>query len=77
MGTDFTTWSEKEIVAFLDRRGEDHDDCIDAFALVERAKECEHNTGVPIPLQCEQMMPMPLQNPPTGWDSIPTAESLF
>ena len=45
MGTDFTSWSEKEIIAFLDRRGEDYEDCIDAFALVARAQECEHNTG--------------------------------
>ena len=45
MGTDFTSWSEKEIVAFLDRRGEDHDECLDAYALVARAQECETNTG--------------------------------
>ena len=67
MGTDFTSWSEKEIVAFLDRRGEDHDDCLDAFALVARAQECEHNTGVPRFLltahmsagMCEECMQLP------------------
>lgn len=43
--TDFTTWTQKEIINFLDRRGEDHDDCIDFYALVARAQTCEQNTG--------------------------------
>eukprot|EP00892_Ulva_mutabilis_P001353 jgi/Ulvmu1/11218/UM072_0055.1 len=43
--TDFTTWTQKEIIDFLDRRGEDHDDCIDFYALVSRAQTCEKNTG--------------------------------
>jgi hypothetical protein len=43
--TDFTQWSEKDIVAFLEQRGEDYEDCIDFYALVARAAECEENTG--------------------------------
>lgn len=43
--TDFTSWTQAEIIEFLDRRGEDHDDCMDFYALVARALECEHNTG--------------------------------
>lgn len=43
--TDFTAWTDAEIIAFLDRRGEDHDDCSDRPALIARAEECEHNTG--------------------------------
>ena len=38
-------WLEADIVAFLEQRGEDYDDCVDFFALVARASECEHNTG--------------------------------
>ena len=34
MGTDFAQWSEAEIRAFLDQRGEDYDDCPDLDALV-------------------------------------------
>lgn len=45
-GTDFSTWTEKEIKDFLDRRGEDYDDCKGFEDLVIRAKECEHNTGL-------------------------------
>lgn len=43
--TDFTTWTQQEIIEFLERRGEDHDDCIDFYAFVARAKTCEENTG--------------------------------
>lgn len=43
--TDFTAWSEQEIVAFLERRGEDYDDCLDVYALIARAQLCEQNTG--------------------------------
>jgi hypothetical protein len=43
--TDFSTWSEKEILAFLERRGEDYDDCLDVYALIARAQLCERNTG--------------------------------
>lgn len=43
--TDFTTWTQKEVIDFLDRRGEDHDDCFDFYALVARAQTCEQNTG--------------------------------
>ena len=45
MPTDFTQWSETDVKAFLDLRGEDYDDCVDAYALMARAAECEHNTG--------------------------------
>lgn len=34
VGTDFAAWSEGEIRAFLDQRGEDFDDCQDLAALV-------------------------------------------
>ncbi len=43
--TDFTVWSEEEIKIFLDQRGEDFDDCHAFDSLVQRAKECEVNTG--------------------------------
>ena len=43
--TNFSEWTEQEINSFLDQRGEDYDDCIDFYALVARAAECEHNTG--------------------------------
>ena len=43
--TNFSEWSQQEIVAFLDLRGEEYDDCIDFYALAARAAECEHNTG--------------------------------
>ncbi|KAG7667857.1 hypothetical protein Ndes2526B_g01740 [Nannochloris sp. 'desiccata'] len=43
--TDLTAWSEEEIRSFLDQRGEDFDDCHSFDALVQRAKECETNTG--------------------------------
>jgi ATP-dependent RNA helicase DDX42 len=45
VATDFTAWSEEEIRSFLDQRGEDFDDCHTFDALVQRAKECETNTG--------------------------------
>jgi ATP-dependent RNA helicase DDX42 len=44
--TDFSTWSEEELRIFLDQRGEDFDDCLAFDALVQRAKECEANTGL-------------------------------
>ena len=44
-GTDFATWAQSEVVAFLEQRGEDYDDCTDFAALRQRAAECEHNTG--------------------------------
>jgi ATP-dependent RNA helicase DDX42 len=44
-GTDFLAWSEPELRAFLDRRGEDADDCGDRAALARRAAECEAATG--------------------------------
>lgn len=34
VGTDFRQWSEAEVRAFLDQRGEDYDDCPDFEALV-------------------------------------------
>ena len=34
LGTDFGGWSEAEVRAFLDARGEDYDDCPDFDALV-------------------------------------------
>ncbi|KAK9845852.1 hypothetical protein WJX81_004205 [Elliptochloris bilobata] len=43
--TDFTEWTEQEIKAFLDGRGEDHDDCRSFSELVLRAQECEYSTG--------------------------------
>lgn len=43
--TDFTTWTQQEIIEFLDRRGEDHGDCMDFYAFVARAHTCEENTG--------------------------------
>lgn len=43
--TNFSQWSEADIIAFLEQRGEDYDDCVDHFALAARAAECEHNTG--------------------------------
>lgn len=43
--TDFSQWSEAELRTFLDQRGEDFDDCRDRDALMERARECEANTG--------------------------------
>jgi ATP-dependent RNA helicase DDX42 len=43
--TNFSLWEEKDILAFLELRGEDYDDCIDFYALVAKAAECEHNTG--------------------------------
>lgn len=45
VGTDFRQWSEAEVRAFLDQRGEDYDDCPDFDALCKRAAECEANTG--------------------------------
>lgn len=44
-GTNFSDWSEEEIRLFLDRRGEDADDCPDFEALVKRAQMCEAITG--------------------------------
>lgn len=43
--TDFTAWNETEIREFLERRGEDYDDCKCFEDLVSRAVECERNTG--------------------------------
>jgi hypothetical protein len=34
MATDFSQWSEAEVRAFLEQRGEDYDDCQDLAALV-------------------------------------------
>ena len=34
VGTDFVQWSEAEVRAFLEQRGEDYDDCHDMQALV-------------------------------------------
>lgn len=34
VGTDFAQWSEAEVRAFLEQRGEDYDDCRDMQALV-------------------------------------------
>lgn len=34
VGTDFSQWSEAEVRAFLEQRGEDYDDCSDMAALV-------------------------------------------
>lgn len=34
LATDFSQWSEVEVRAFLDQRGEDYDDCPDLAALV-------------------------------------------
>ncbi|PRW59097.1 DEAD-box ATP-dependent RNA helicase 24 [Chlorella sorokiniana] len=45
VGTDFRQWSEEDVRAFLDQRGEDFDDCHDFESLVKRAQECEANTG--------------------------------
>lgn len=45
MLTDFTKWSERDIVAFLEQRGEDYDDCVGFDALAARCAECEANTG--------------------------------
>lgn len=45
VGTDFSQWSEAEVRAFLEQRGEDYDDCPDLQALIKRAAECEANTG--------------------------------
>ncbi|KAI3438924.1 hypothetical protein D9Q98_001338 [Chlorella vulgaris] len=45
MATDFSQWSEAEVRAFLEQRGEDYDDCQDLAALIKRACECEVNTG--------------------------------
>ena len=39
--TDFTSWTEKDLKAYLDRRGEDYDDCVDFYALARRAFESE------------------------------------
>lgn len=36
VGTDFRQWSEAEVRAFLDQRGEDFDDCHDFEALVRQ-----------------------------------------
>eukprot|EP00955_Chlamydomonas_euryale_P018736 199965-Chlamydomonas_euryale.AAC.1 len=44
-GTDFSSWSEPQLRAFLDRRGGDHDDCRTHAQLTERAAELEVNTG--------------------------------
>lgn len=45
-GTDFSTWDQADVIAFLEQRGEDYDDCgTDFDALCQRAAECEHNTG--------------------------------
>jgi hypothetical protein len=43
--TNFSAWTEGEIKSFLDRRGEDHDDCTNFEALVKRAVECEATLG--------------------------------
>ena len=43
--TDFKSWEEKEVREFLDRRGEDYDDCRSYEELIARAEECERNTG--------------------------------
>ena len=45
--TNFRAWSEAELKAFLDKRGEDYDDCHNFAAFVQRAQECERNTGTP------------------------------
>lgn len=37
VGTDFRQWSEAEVRAFLEQRGEDYDDCQDFAALVRDA----------------------------------------
>jgi hypothetical protein len=44
-GTNFSEWIEEDIRLFLDRRGEDADDCPDFEALVKRAQLCEATTG--------------------------------
>jgi hypothetical protein len=43
--TAFDTWTEPELRAFLDQRGEDYDEGAGKTALIAAAKECEANTG--------------------------------
>lgn len=43
--TDFKSWEEKEVRDFLERRGEDYDDCRSYEEIIARAEECERNTG--------------------------------
>ncbi|KAI8114190.1 hypothetical protein M9434_002316 [Picochlorum sp. BPE23] len=40
-------WSRDEILEYLDRKGEDYDDCQTLDDLIQRARECEENTGEP------------------------------
>ena len=40
-------WSRDEITEYLDRKGEDYDDCQTIDDLIQRARECEENTGEP------------------------------
>lgn len=40
-------WSRDDIIEYLDRKGEDYDDCQTLDDLIERARECEENTGEP------------------------------
>lgn len=40
VGTDFRQWSEAEVRAFLEQRGEDYDDCPDLEALVGAKVDC-------------------------------------
>ena len=46
MGTNFSEWTKEEIVSYLERVGEDHDDCTTLDELVQRAQECEAQCGV-------------------------------
>lgn len=43
--TDFLEWTKEEIIAYLDRKGEDHADCQTLDAIVQRARECQVNCG--------------------------------
>lgn len=44
--TDFSEWTKKEIESYLDRMGEDRDDCDTLQALVQRGRQCEIHSGV-------------------------------
>ena len=40
-------WTKEDIIEYLERKGEDYDDSLDLEELIQRAVECEVNTGEP------------------------------